>query len=86
MAPLLVPPLAMRAVAKAAFFKALPKTSKIMVEVALIAVCMGAGLPMALALKPQKMEIPVEELEEEFRNLRTNAGDAVQVVFANKGL
>ena len=40
--------------------------------------CMGLALPCALALLPEEMEIDVNELEEEFHNLKDKDGKKIK--------
>ena len=49
-------------------------------------VFMGIGLPAALALQPQKMNLNVADLEEQFQGVDPKTGLPRTVVFANKGL
>jgi tricarboxylate carrier len=78
--PLLMPPTIM------SVLKMAPGPAKIAVEVTTIALCMGLALPAALALLPQRMEIPAANLEPEFQQLRDGAGNAITHVYADKGL
>lgn len=58
----------------------------VVTELTLITVCISSMLPCALALLPQKMEIPVSKLEDQFQNLKDSKGQPITKVFANKGL
>lgn len=58
----------------------------VVVEILLITGCISGMLPVALALLPQRMEIPVSKIEPEFQNLKDSKGQAITKVFANKGL
>jgi tricarboxylate carrier len=55
-------------------------------EIVLICGCISTMLPCALAILPQKMEIPVSRLEPEYQNLVDSQGKPITKVFANKGL
>jgi len=55
-------------------------------EIVLICGCISTMLPCALAILPQKMEIPVSKLEPEYQNLKDSKGQPITKVFANKGL
>jgi len=55
-------------------------------EVVLVTMAFTVGLPAALAILPQTMEIPVGKLEPEFQNLKDKSGAPLTSVFANKGL
>lgn len=55
-------------------------------EIVLIAGCISCMLPCALAILPQKMEIPVSKLEPQFQDLKDSKGQPITKVFANKGL
>ena len=44
------------------------------------------ALPLALAVQPQTMTLPVEKLEPEFQNRSDSKGNRITQVFANKGL
>lgn len=59
---------------------------KIVGETVLVTGAFGIGLPVALAILPQEMEIPVSQLEPEYQGLKLANGQPVTVVFANKGL
>jgi len=58
----------------------------VVMEIVLITGCISGMLPVALALLPQRMEIPVSKLEAEYQNLKDSKGQAITKVFANKGL
>ncbi len=83
--PLLLPPVA---VASLKSLKLLPKSKPLLlaVEILIISLCIGIGLPAALAIEPQKMEIRAEKLEPEFQNLVDQDGKLIEILFANKGL
>jgi len=55
-------------------------------EVVLVTMAFTVGLPAALAILPQTMEIPVGKLEPEFQNLKDKNGAPITSLFANKGL
>jgi len=55
------------------------------VELSVVSVCVAIGLPLCLALAPQKMTIDVNKLEPEFQQIKDNGG-YLKHVFANKGL
>ena len=82
--PLLFPPMIMTAVKKSGVVRA--GAPLIAVEVLTISLCLGIGLPAALALQPQKMTLDVKDLEERFRGMDPKTGLPREVVFANKGL
>ena len=46
----------------------------------------GVGLPVSLAVFPQRAEIDVTELEEPFQNLVDADGNPIKTLFYNKGL
>jgi len=58
----------------------------VVTEILLITGCISGMLPVALAILPQKMEIPVGKLEPEYQNLKDSKGQPLTRVFANKGL
>jgi tricarboxylate carrier len=62
------------------------KFLKICLETVLVGSAFSVGLPVALAILPQQMEIDVRKLEPELQGKKTKDGQAISVVFANKGL
>ena len=79
-APMLLPPVIMKMLNMSSGRK------KLAVEIGIIAMCMGLALPCALALLPEEMEIDVNELEEEFQNLKDKDGKKIKFLYAEKGL
>mmetsp|Transcript_101096 Transcript_101096/g.231903 ORF Transcript_101096/g.231903 Transcript_101096/m.231903 type:complete len:248 (+) Transcript_101096:406-1149(+) len=73
--PLLIPPLS---------FLLLP--SNIVLEICVVTVSIGVGLPIALALLPTTMEFDVATLEPEFHDKCDRSGGKVSKAVANKGL
>jgi tricarboxylate carrier len=58
----------------------------VVAEIIFICGCISTMLPCALAILPQKMEIPVSKLEPQYQNLKDSKGQPITKVFANKGL
>jgi len=83
--PLLIPPTTMKIMLGSGILAAGSITA-IAFEVSLIAVCMGIGLPVALALQPLTMELPVSGLEPEFQSLKDKSGKPIEFVYASKGM
>lgn len=83
--PLLFPPMIVSAAKKAKWIRA-GTPAAVMFEVCTIMLFMGIGLPAALALQPQKMNLNVADLEEQFQGVDPKTGLPRTVVFANKGL
>ena len=82
--PLLFPPAIMQVVKKTNLVRA--GGPLIAFEVMTITACLGIGLPLALALQPQKMILDVNNLEQIFQGLDPKTGKPREVVYANKGL
>ncbi len=68
--------------------KVMPKARgpKMLVEVLVVSLSLWLALPFSIAIFPQYGSLPVESIEEEFRNLRTSKGEQVKRVTFNKGL
>ncbi|CEM11388.1 unnamed protein product [Vitrella brassicaformis CCMP3155] len=62
------------------------KALKVLIEVSVISLGLWGGLPAAVALFPQKMELSATALEPSFHGLMTEDGEPVKEVFLNKGL
>ena len=60
--------------------------SAVAAETGLVAGCLYGALPVAIAVFPQEMTIPVGSLEPEFVGRRDSSGRPVEVVRCNKGL
>jgi tricarboxylate carrier len=84
-APMVLPVFGMKALGKVAPILAAGALG-IVCEIVLICGCISTMLPCALAILPQKMEIPVSKLEPEYQNLKDSKGQPITKVFANKGL
>ena len=86
---ILFPPLIMGALDRLGPFKKLVQRMPRVRPVAEIAVLTGllaVVLPMAIAVYPQEVRAPVEQLEPEFQNLRDDRGQRVTHLSYNKGL
>ena len=79
-APMLLPPLIMKAL------NMRPGNPALFVELSIIALCMGLALPCALALLPEEMELDVNDLEKEFQTLKDGDGKQIKYLYAEKGL
>ena len=84
--PLLLPPLAMFALRTAAPAIKAGSIAAIAAESTLVASSLFFALPYAIAIFPQEIEIPVSELEPEFRDLTDSSGAPLKYVVCNKGL
>lgn len=84
-APMVLPVFAMKALGRTVPVLTVGALG-ICTEIVCITGCISAMLPCALAILPQKMEIPVSKLEPQFQNLKDSKGQAITKVFANKGL
>ncbi|KAL1511174.1 hypothetical protein AB1Y20_005990 [Prymnesium parvum] len=83
-APMLLPPLAMGVLRSALpNLKGIPAVAA---EVALVATSIYFALPVAIAIFPQELSIPVSALEPEFQNLKDSHGRPITSVLCNKGL
>eukprot|EP00929_Paragymnodinium_shiwhaense_P103057 TRINITY_DN6633_c0_g1_i3.p1 TRINITY_DN6633_c0_g1~~TRINITY_DN6633_c0_g1_i3.p1 ORF type:complete len:396 (+),score=93.94 TRINITY_DN6633_c0_g1_i3:100-1188(+) len=82
-APMVMPILGMKLIAPVLPAGAVASAAA---ELVLITVCISGMLPVALAILPQRMEIPVSSLEPEFQNLKDAKGQPITKVYANKGL
>jgi len=84
-APMVLPVFAMKAIGRSIPVLTIGALG-VVTELVLITGCISTMLPCALALLPQKMEIPVSKLEPQFQNLTDSKGQQITKVFANKGL
>lgn len=83
-APILaIPPVIMSSLKRFSFMRN-PRLA-MLTEVAVVAGCLGGGLPATLGLFPQKASLDVSKIEPEFRGLTTN-GKPISTVYFNKGL
>eukprot|EP00962_Isochrysis_galbana_P041043 scaffold14964_cov146-Isochrysis_galbana.AAC.1 len=82
-APMLFPPLAMAAISAAVSLGPLAAAAA---ETCLVAGSIYGALPMAIAVFPQEMVIPVASLEPEFQNRKNKKGELITEVLCNKGL
>ena len=57
-----------------------------LLELALCTASLTFALPMSIALFQQRSELKTEQLDAEFRELKTEAGDLVKQVYYNKGM
>lgn len=57
----------------------------VVTEILLITGCISGMLPVALALLPQKMEIPVSKLEPEYQNLKASHSKPVMLSLRDLG-
>ena len=55
-------------------------------EVLSVSACLGLGLPLAIAIFPQEMQIATSKLEPEFQGLKDSNGKPIDFVRCNKGL
>jgi len=55
-------------------------------ELAIITLCLGLGLPACIGLFPQTVKLEVEKLEKEFQNVERKNGKKLDYVYFNKGL
>jgi hypothetical protein len=60
--------------------------ARLAAELAVIYLSVQAALPAALAIYPQRYEVPVSKLEPQFRSLVDSSGRPIKVVYGNKGL
>jgi len=79
--PMLIPPFTMAALS--GIFNT--KMKKMAGETVLVAIAFSFGLPCALAILPEKMEVQAKDLEEQFHNMKDSKGETIVVFFANKG-
>eukprot|EP00056_Hartaetosiga_gracilis_P009382 m.134381 g.134381 ORF g.134381 m.134381 type:complete len:329 (-) comp13114_c1_seq2:1308-2294(-) len=83
--PICLPPFIMAQVEKIPVIRA-NKRLAFAVELLVIFSCIQIGVPPALAAFPQRDSLPVDVLEEEFRNRTDASGNLVDRVHFNKGL
>eukprot|EP00316_Scyphosphaera_apsteinii_P024242 CAMPEP_0119333994 /NCGR_PEP_ID=MMETSP1333-20130426/86425_1 /TAXON_ID=418940 /ORGANISM="Scyphosphaera apsteinii, Strain RCC1455" /LENGTH=320 /DNA_ID=CAMNT_0007344199 /DNA_START=55 /DNA_END=1017 /DNA_ORIENTATION=- len=83
-APMLLPPITLGAMRAAMPF--IKGTPALAVEVGLVAASIYFALPVAIAIFPQELAIPVNALEPEFQGLKDSHGNVVTSVLCNKGL
>ncbi len=55
-------------------------------ELLLISVSLLIGVPLAIALFKQTVEVPAARLETKFHDLRDEYGEKIRTVYFNKGL
>lgn len=84
--PLLLPPLAMFALRTAAPVIKAGSIAAIAAESTFVASALYFALPYAIAIFPQEIQIPVSELEPEFRELTDSTGAPIKYAVCNKGL
>jgi len=84
MAPMLLPPIALGALKAALPFIKGPVA--VGAEAGLVAASIYFALPVAIAIFPQELSIPVSALEPEFQNLKDSKGNLITSVVCNKGL
>eukprot|EP00051_Salpingoeca_urceolata_P028393 m.486621 g.486621 ORF g.486621 m.486621 type:complete len:349 (+) comp24521_c0_seq1:95-1141(+) len=83
---LLIPPIVLGAIERfTPLFRKMPR-SRLPVEAAVCATAFVFGLPFALALFPQEVAVPVEQLEPRFHNLVDDDGTKITTLYFNKGL
>jgi tricarboxylate carrier len=82
-APMLLPPVAMAAISSVVPLGPLVAAA---VETCLVAGSIYGALPMAIAVFPQEMVIPVTSLEPEFQHRKDKKGKLITEVLCNKGL
>ena len=82
-APMLLPPLAMAAIRTVV---PLSGVAAVVAETGLVAGSIYGALPLAIAIFPQEISIPVASLEPEFQNLKGSNGKPLEYVVCNKGL
>jgi hypothetical protein len=80
-----LPPLFFFALNKTSLLKKFPRLT-VPINLGLIALCLGTGLPVAIALFPQVSTIATSRLEPEFQNLRDKNGVPITQLYYNKGI
>lgn len=83
--PLVLPPLIMSAANKVSAIRS-NRPVAIFVELLAITACMAVGLPAAIAIFPQEVELSTSKLEDRFQNLLDSDGNLLTTVLINKGL
>ena len=82
-APMLLPPLAMAAIRTVV---PVSGVAAVVAETCLCGASIFGALPLAIAIFPQEISIPVSSLEPEFQSLKTKSGKLIDHVVCNKGL
>eukprot|EP01116_Phalansterium_solitarium_P004910 TRINITY_DN1611_c0_g2_i1.p1 TRINITY_DN1611_c0_g2~~TRINITY_DN1611_c0_g2_i1.p1 ORF type:complete len:332 (-),score=88.34 TRINITY_DN1611_c0_g2_i1:901-1896(-) len=82
---LILPPLIVPRLLKMPFFASRPRMHG-PVNLAVITAMLLTGLPIAVAIFPQNVSVPVEKLEPEFRGLTDQSGKPITEVWYNRGL
>eukprot|EP01080_Neovahlkampfia_damariscottae_P004516 gene4516-7894_t len=82
---LFIPPILMNLGMRIKFMKSNPKFHLPM-ELSIITLCLGLGLPACIGLFPQTVKLEVEKLEKEFQNVERKNGKKLNYVYFNKGL
>jgi tricarboxylate carrier len=63
-----------------------PQT-RLLFELTIITMCLAGALPLTIAMYPQNLELSVDVLEPEFKQLKdSKTGKPIEKVFCNKGL
>eukprot|EP00474_Spongospora_subterranea_P010205 CRZ10663.1 hypothetical protein [Spongospora subterranea] len=82
---LIIPPIIMNALKNARMIPT-GRYGKLIVETGVVTACLAMAVPLAIGIFPQTGIISVQDLEEEFQNVRDSKGDRVSVFTYNKGL
>lgn len=83
---MVIPPLILVKLQKSRFLKNKPKSFEIATNIGLIFATSLAVLPFALAIFPQRRELPVNKLEEKFQNLSDKSGKPITSLQFNRGI
>lgn len=83
---MVIPPLLLVQLQKTRLLKGKPKAVEILTNIGLIFVTSLVALPPALAVFPQRREIAVDRLEEQFRDLKDAKGNKISSLQFNRGI
>lgn len=83
---MVIPPLILFRLQKSGFLKHKPKAVEIATNIGLIFVTSLVALPFALAVFPQRRELPVNKLESQFQGLKDKNGNPITSLQFNRGI
>jgi tricarboxylate carrier len=83
---MVIPPLILVKLQRTRFLMGKPKAVEIFTNIGLIFATSLVALPFALAVFPQRRELPVEKLEEKFHDLKDKYGNQITSLQFNRGI
>lgn len=83
---MVVPPLILVKLQKTRLLKGKPKAYELLTNIGLIFATSLVALPFALAVFPQRRELSVDRLEEQFHGLKDKEGNEIKTLQFNRGI